>query len=81
MIGIIIDFALGNLPVLLGGLAAIFGIGWVYRKGRIASREKSDKELQDALDDTKAVAARARAAGKRARGADLRSDDGNKRIK
>ena len=81
MIGIVIDFVLGNLPALLGGFGALFGIGWVYRKGRIASRAKSDKELQDALDDVGTDAARARAAGDRAGDSDLRSDDGNKRIK
>ncbi len=76
----IIELALGNLPALLASLGALFGLGWFYRKGRIHSRAKSDKELQDALARTKELAKRARDAGDRTGDSDLRADDGNKRI-
>ncbi len=76
----IINLALGNLPAILASLGALFGLGWVYRKGRIHARNKSDKELQDALDDTKILAARAKSAGGRVDNDDLRADDGHKRV-
>jgi hypothetical protein len=65
---------------LLATLAAAFFGGKIYLKGRKHARSKSDRELQDALDDTKEVAARARAAGDSAGDSDLRADDGHKRI-
>lgn len=75
----VIGLVLDNLPMLLGSLGALFGLGFIYRKGRIHARAKSDKELQDALDNTKKLAKRAGSAGDRVSADDLRSDDGNKR--
>jgi hypothetical protein len=76
----IVGLVLKNWLPLLGGLVAAFFGGKIYLKGRKHARIKADKELQDALDDTKEVAARARAAGDRISDSDLRSDDGHKRI-
>jgi len=66
------------LPAIVAAVIAFF-TGKVYLKGRKDARDKSDKELQDALDDVKEVAKRARKAGDRAASRKLRADDGHKR--
>lgn len=75
----LISFFLENLPFIIGGFAALFGVGYIYRKGRIHSRAKSDKELKNAVRTVKKKATRARKAGDSAGSGKLRADDGNKR--
>lgn len=73
------DLVLGNwLPIIVAAAAAFFG-GKVYLKGRQHARAKSDKELQDAIEDIHKDTQAARDAGDRPDAGGLHDDDGFRR--
>jgi hypothetical protein len=77
--GFLIDLVLGNLPAIIGGLGALFGVGWIYRKGRQHARAKADKELKNATDDMVEDLQDAARSGDDIDPDKLRDDDGFKR--
>ena len=72
----LIELVIGNLPAILGGIGALFGLGWVYNKGRKHARNKADKELKNAKDDFIGELQDARDAGDRALDRELRNNGG-----